>query len=68
VVPHGFIGAVTWRERARWDRRVLADLAAARAVVPGAAGARPIGVSRTGFAAGVEPDRMPGPEDLLAAR
>jgi uncharacterized protein len=61
-----FVGSVKWRERAAFDRRDLADLAAHRAQVPGGADALLVAVSRTGVtAAGL--DRVYGPADLVGA-
>lgn len=59
-----FVGSVKWRERAPFDRRDLLELATARERVPGASGARLVGVSRSGFATD-ELDVALGPEDLL---
>lgn len=63
----GFIGSIKWHERARFQRAELDALAANRADVPGAGGAKLLVVSRTGIAASVKPDLALGPADLLDA-
>jgi len=64
--PVSFVGSIKWRERSPFNRRDLAQLAAARARVPGADHALLVGVSRSGFATD-ELDLALGPDDLLAA-
>lgn len=59
-------GSVKWREKAPFDRRDLAALAAQRARVPGAADAALVAVSRAGCTAG-DVDRAYGPGDIVAA-
>lgn len=63
----GFIGSIKWRDRGRFAKRDLDELASARAVVPGAAGAKLVAVSRSGFEKGLGADATFGPDDLLAA-
>jgi AAA+ ATPase superfamily predicted ATPase len=61
-----FIGSIKWREKAAFGRDDANSLAAQRAHVPGASGAKLVGVSRRGFAKGTEAldDRFT-PDDLL---
>lgn len=63
----GFVGSVTWREDAPFDRSDLAALASVAALVPGASSDTPlVAVSRSGVTAeGLAASC--GPDDLLAA-
>ncbi|HEY7456416.1 MAG TPA: ATP-binding protein [Solirubrobacterales bacterium] len=63
----GFIGSIKWREQGAFTAGDLAELAATRAVVPGAEGAKLVAVSRGGFAKGLGADASFGPNDLLGA-
>ena len=45
-----FVGSIKWREKAPFGRSDLDALLALRPRVPGAAAAKVIGVSRSGFA------------------
>jgi uncharacterized protein len=63
----GFVGSVKWRERGRFSVTDLERLAASRAEVPGAEGAKLVAVSRSGFADGLDADATFGPDELLAA-
>lgn len=63
----GFVGSVKWRERERFGNEDLHDLAAARALVPGAQRAALIAVSRSGFEDDLAADAIFGPDELLAA-
>ena len=63
----GFVGSIKWRDRERFSTRDLDELATARAEVPGAAGAKLVAVSRSGFAKGLDADARFGPDELLAA-
>jgi hypothetical protein len=62
-----FVGSIKWREHGRFTRRDAEALIEQRGHVPGAAGARLVGVSRRGFAAGCGLDVALSPVDLLAA-
>lgn len=62
-----FVGSIKWRESALFTRRDTEALIEQRAHVPGAAGARLLGVSRRGFAAGCALDVALTPDDLLRA-
>lgn len=62
-----FIGSIKWRESAAFGREDVRNLAARRGDVPGASGAKLVGVSRRGFAKGTEDlDVKFTPDDLLA--
>ncbi len=63
----GFVGSIKWRDQGRFSVRDLDQLAAARAAVPGAEGARLVAVSRSGFAEGLAADASFGPDELLGA-
>jgi AAA+ ATPase superfamily predicted ATPase len=63
----GFVGSIKWRDRGRFSARDLDRLATARAVVPGAEGAKLVAVSRSGFDSGLAADASFGPDRLLAA-
>lgn len=63
----GFIGSVKWREAEPFAAGELRELAGNRAHVPGAAEAKLVAVSRTGFGSDVAADATLGPDDLLAA-
>ena len=63
----GFVGSIKWRERGRFSRADLERLAASRAEVPGAGGAKLVAVSRSGVADSVDLDASFGPDQLLAA-
>jgi AAA+ ATPase superfamily predicted ATPase len=63
----GFVGSIKWRERGRFSADDLDRLGASRAEVPGAAGARLVAVSRSGFEKGLGADATFGPDELLAA-
>lgn len=60
------IGSVKWRDRAPFDRRDAAALAAVRSSVPGAQDAALVAVSRSGTTA-ADLDAVYGPDELLAA-
>lgn len=60
------LGSVRWRSRRPFGRDDLAQLAAARELVPGAAQARLIGVSASGFTTG-DLDLAWTPKDVLDA-
>lgn len=60
-------GSVKWRPHKPFSRHDLAELAAARSVIPGAAQASLIAVSLSGFAPGVSADVSLNGADLLAA-
>lgn len=60
-----FVGSIKWRDRQPFDRHDLADVATARAQVPGAAGARMVAVSRSGFST-ADPDVCLEPSDLVS--
>ncbi len=60
-----FIGSVKWRERAAFDERDLASLAAARTQVPGAERAPLIAVARSGCSA--RPGAFYSPSELMRA-
>lgn len=62
------LGSIKWREDRPFGRSDALDLVSMRAVVPGAAAARLVGVSRTGFDPGLGLDLAWTPEDLLAPR
>jgi AAA+ ATPase superfamily predicted ATPase len=62
-----FVGSIKWRENAQFTRRDTEDLIVQRAHVPGAGGARLVGVSRRGFAAGSGLDVELSPDELLRA-
>jgi hypothetical protein len=63
-----FVGSIKWRENAAFGRDDANRLAAQRGEVPGAAGARLVGVSRRGFARGTDAlDLRLVPDDLLSA-
>jgi hypothetical protein len=62
-----FVGSIKWRENALFTRRDTEDLIEQRGRVPGAAGARLVGVSRRGFATGVGLDVELSPDELLWA-
>jgi hypothetical protein len=63
----GFVGSIKWHETERFGRAEAAALAEHRALVPGAAGAKLLAVSRTGTDPAVEIDAMLGADQLLAA-
>lgn len=63
----GFVGSIKWREREPFSAADLDELARSRAHVPGAAGAKLVGVSHSGFEDGVVVDASFGPDELLAA-
>jgi len=64
--PVAFIGSIKWRERRPFGRDDLAQLTNARTRVPGAGGARLVGVSRSGFSTdGL--DVALGPDDIVRA-
>jgi AAA+ ATPase superfamily predicted ATPase len=67
--PHrvDHVGTIKWRERKPISAGELADLAAARAVVPHAAAAKLITVSLAGLAPGVSSDLHLGPDELVHA-
>jgi uncharacterized protein len=63
----GFVGSVTWHERAPFDRRALTALARDAVAVPGADEETPlIAVSRSGFTVDGLASSY-GPEDLMEA-
>lgn len=62
-----FVGSIKWHESRRFSASEGAALAQARALVPGAAAARLVAVSRTGVEAGAGIDVAFGPEELLGA-
>ncbi len=63
-----FIGSIKWRESSPFSRGEAAQLAGVRPKVPLTSEATLlVGVSRCGFAAGVQLDVKLGPEDLLSA-
>lgn len=62
-----FVGSIKWRENAPFTRHDAEQLIEQRARVPGAAGARLVGVSRRGFAAAVGLDVELAPDELLRA-
>ena len=57
----GFVGSVKWRERGRFSAGDLDRLGASRAEVPGAAGAKLVAVSRSGFEKGLGADQCSAP-------
>ncbi|HSR94156.1 MAG TPA: DUF234 domain-containing protein [Solirubrobacterales bacterium] len=63
----GFVGSVKWRESGPFSAADLRELAAHRALVPGAESAKLVAVSRTGFEDGLEADATFDPDGLLAA-
>ena len=63
----GFVGSIKWHERRPFDPSEIHTLTAARAAVPGAAGAKLVAVSRSGVADPTGLDEVLGPDDLLAA-
>jgi AAA+ ATPase superfamily predicted ATPase len=63
----GFVGSIKWREREPFSDADLDVLARGRARVPGAESAKLVGVSRSGFAKGLDADAIFGPDELLAA-
>jgi AAA+ ATPase superfamily predicted ATPase len=62
-----FVGSIKWRESALFTRRDTEELIEQRSRVPGAAGARLVGVSRRGFAIGAGLDAELSPDELLRA-
>ncbi len=62
-----FVGSIKWRENTLFTRRDTEDLVEQRGHVPGAGGARLLGVSRRGFAAGTGLDVELSPDELLRA-
>jgi uncharacterized protein len=62
-----FVGSIKWHERERFTARERRALVEHRAVVPGAADARLVIVSRTGIQDGVEADVVLGPDEIVAA-
>ncbi|MCI0545966.1 MAG: DUF234 domain-containing protein, partial [Candidatus Rokubacteria bacterium] len=64
--PVSFVGSLKWRERSPFDRRDIANLAAARSRLPGADDALLVGVSRAGFET-EDLDVALGPQELLDA-
>jgi AAA+ ATPase superfamily predicted ATPase len=62
-----FVGSIKWRENAHFTRRDTEDLIELRGHVPGAGGARLVGVSRRGFVAGAGLDAELSPDELLRA-
>jgi uncharacterized protein len=61
------LGSIKWRERRQFSSEELDDLAAARAVVPGAAGSRLLAVCPAGVRSRAEPDLAVDADMLLAA-
>lgn len=63
-----FIGSIKWRERRKFSRADAVELASIRPQVPlTGPQTQIVGVSRTGFEAGVQLDGRLGPADLLSA-
>jgi hypothetical protein len=62
-----FVGSIKWRENAMFSRADSRRLAEQRGLVPGAADARLVGVSRRGFAADAGLDVEVSPDELLSA-
>lgn len=61
-----FVGSIKWRENAPFSRDDANSLARQRGDVPGASGAKLVGVSRRGFAKGTDAiDVKLTPDDLL---
>jgi hypothetical protein len=61
------LGSIKWRERAKFDVHDLAQLAEARAVIPGAAGAELIALASHGAVAGLGADLVLDAPALLEA-
>jgi AAA+ ATPase superfamily predicted ATPase len=62
-----FVGSIKWRENAMFSRADSRRLVEQRGLVPGAADARLVGVSRRGFAADAGLDVEVSPDELLQA-
>jgi AAA+ ATPase superfamily predicted ATPase len=62
----GFIGSIKWHESRPFSASEARALAAARAVVPGAAAAKLVAVSRAGMQPRLDVDEALGPADLLS--
>jgi AAA+ ATPase superfamily predicted ATPase len=62
-----FVGSIKWRENTMFSRADSRRLAEQRGLVPGAADARLVGVSRRGFAADAGLDVEVSPDELLQA-
>jgi hypothetical protein len=62
-----FIGSIKWRARSPFGHRDALRLAEQRTGVPGAATAKLVGVSRSGFDDNVELDVRLGPQELIGA-
>ncbi len=62
-----FVGSIKWRENAMFSRRDTLRLVEQRGLVPGAAEARLVGVSRRGFANDAGLDVEVSPDELLHA-
>lgn len=61
------IGSVKWRHRRAFDSDDLADLTAARAVVPDAGAAKLVAICPSGVRSGISVDVALGASELLAA-
>ena len=62
-----FVGSIKWRESGAFDSHDADALSGNRASVPGAHGARLVGVSRAGFEPDVRLDVRVTPEELVGA-
>jgi len=62
-----YLGSIKWRDNAKFNATDLAELAAARATVPGAANAPMVAISRSGFDVKAPELQTISPEQLLTA-
>jgi uncharacterized protein len=61
------LGSIKWRERRQFSSEELDELAAKRAVVPGASGAKLVAICPAGVRSRATPDIALGAEELLSA-